>query len=236
MGRWMRGWYGLSLLGAIVTGVHAEDGRGPQVAQQVVHLSAQAAQEVPQDWLQLTLSTTREGTDAAGVQAQLKEALDVALLQARRAAQPGSVLVRTGRFSLTPRRVRDNRSLTWQGSVELLLEGRDFATLSKLAGGLQTLVVSQSQFSLSREALTALETQVQAQAIERFKARASETAKAFGFSGYVLREVTLSSADAQGPSPRLMARVAMTEAEAPLPLEAGMSTVRVTVSGSVQMK
>jgi uncharacterized protein YggE len=75
-------------------------------------------------------------------------------------------------------------------------------------------------------------------AIERFKAKASEIARGFGFTGYTLREITVTAND-QGyvPRPRMMAMEAKSSAvDAPLPVEAGRSTVQVTVSGSVQMR
>ena len=99
--------------------------------------------------------------------------------------------------------------------------------------------MQQTAFSLSREARRRLESEVQAQAIERFKARAGEVAQAFGFGGYTLREVTISSAD-EAPRP-VMARALTLEAkaamaDAPLPLEAGTASVSVTVSGAVQLR
>ena len=81
---------------------------------------------------------------------------------------------------------------------------------------------------------------MQAQAIERFKARAAEVAKGFGFAGYTLREVSISSAD-QGNEmvarPRMMAMEAKAAAsDAPVPVEAGKSMVNVTVSGTIQLR
>lgn len=93
-------------------------------------------------------------------------------------------------------------------------------------------------FGLSREQRERLETQAQAQAIERFRARAGEIARAFGFTTYGLREVNLSSQE-QGPAPRprfMSLEMRSSAAEAPLPVEAGLATVQVTVSGSVQLK
>jgi predicted secreted protein len=205
----------------------------------VVSLSASGLVEAPQDWLTIRLGTVREGPDAATVQAQLKTALDAALATARAAAQPGQVEVRTGAFGLYPRHGRDGRIQGWQGTAELILEGRDTARLGTLAGRLSTLAVQQTAFSLSREARRRLESEVQAQAIERFKARAGEVAQAFGFGGYTLREVTISSAD-EAPRP-VMARALALEAkaamaDAPLPLEAGTASVSVTVSGAVQLR
>ena len=66
-------------------------------------LSASASVEVAKDLLAVTFSTTQEGTDANAVQAQLKQALDAALAEAKKAARPGQVDVQTGNFSLYPR-------------------------------------------------------------------------------------------------------------------------------------
>lgn len=206
--------------------------------QNQVQLSAQGAVEVAQDLLTITLATTREGPDPGTVQNQLKLALDAALAEARKAVQPGQFEVRTGGFSLYPRHGRDGRISTWQGSAELVLEGRDFARISAVAGRLQTLTVGQVAFGLSREQRSRVEGEAQALAIERFKAKAAEIAKGFGFAGYQLREVAVQANDlGPVPRPRMMALEARAAAsDAPLPVEAGRSTVTVSVSGTVQLK
>ena len=66
----------------------------------------------------------------------------------------------------------------------------------------------------------------------------AEIAKAFGFAGYTLREVSVSSDDS-GFQPRMygMAREARAmAADAPVPVEPGKSIVQATVSGSVQAR
>ncbi len=69
----------------------------------VVQLSASATVEVVQDVLVIQLTVTREGTDPVQVQAQLKSAVDQALAEARKNAQPEAMDVRTGQFSIGPR-------------------------------------------------------------------------------------------------------------------------------------
>jgi len=210
----------------------------PPVVQNVVQLAASASVDVQQDLLSIFLSTTREGNDPAVVQSQLKTLIDAALTQARAAALAGQLDVRTGNFSLSPRYGRDGKQIGWQGSVELVLEGRDFARISAAAGRIQELTVSGVSFGLSREQRAKVEGEAQALAIARFKARASEIARSFGFAGYSLREVNVSSND-QGisPRPRMLAMAAPAmAAEAPLPVEAGKTSVLVTVSGSVQLQ
>lgn len=205
----------------------------------VVNIAASGFMEAPQDWLSMSLNTTREGSDAGTVQNQLKQATDAALVVARANAKPQQLEVRTGQFSLYPRYDRNGKISGWQGTTELVLEGRDFALISATAGKIQTLTMGNTSFSLSRDARRKLESDVQAQAIERFKARADEVAKGFGFAGYTLREVSVSSADQEVRpfQPRAMAMEAKAAmSDAAVPVEAGKSTVNVTVSGSIQLR
>ncbi|MGS5086757.1 SIMPL domain-containing protein [Hydrogenophaga sp. A37] len=213
----------------------------PNEPANVVNIAASGFLDVPQDWLSMTLTTTREGSDAAVVQNQLKQALDAALTAAKAEAIPKQLEVRTGQLSLYPRYGSNGEINGWQGSTELVLEGRDFVRISSTAGKVQTLTMANMAFSLSREAQQKLESDVQALAITRFKARADEVAKGFGFSGYSLRELSISSADQGGGAgyPRPMAaraNVAMSSDAAPVPAEAGKSLVNVTVSGSIQLR
>lgn len=206
--------------------------------QNVAQLSASGSVEVQQDLLSVTMNTTRDGSDANTVQTQLKQALDTALAEAKKAALPGQLDVRTGNFSLYPRYGKDGKINGWQGSTELVLEGKDFARITSTAGKIQTLTLGHVGFALSREQRAKVEGEAQAQAIERFKAKASEIAKNFGFGSYTLREVAINAND-QGhtPRPRMMAMQAKAEmSDAPISVEAGKSTVLVNVSGSVQMK
>jgi predicted secreted protein len=209
------------------------------VVQNVAQLSAVGSVEVQQDLLSISMSTTRDGADASAVQTQLKQALDTALAQARQAAAPSQMDVRTGNFSLNPRYGKDGKLNGWQGSTELVLEGKDFTRITTTAGKIQTLTLANVSFALSREQRARVEGEAQTLAIERFKAKASEIAKGFGFSGYTLREVAINGND-QGPSPRpyvmsMQAKSAMA-ADSAVAVEAGKSTVIVNVSGSVQMK
>lgn len=208
--------------------------------QNVVQLSATGTVEVEQDLLVLTLGTSKEAADAATVQAQLKQALDAALAEAKRQAQPGQLDVRTGPFGLYPRYNKDGKISGWQGRAELVLEGRDFARITGAAGKIQTMAISQIAFGLSREARAKVEGEAQTQAIEQFKARATELARGFGFSGYTLREVAVNSNEmVPGPRPRMMAmeaKAASFSDAAPVPVEAGKAQVVVNISGSVQMR
>ena len=214
--------------------------------QNVLQLSAEASAEVLQDLLTITLAVTREGADAASVQSQLRQTLDAALTEARKAVRPGQLELRTGSFSLYPRYaakpVAGNSITGWQGRAELQLEGRDIAAIGALAGKLggAGLLVSRVQFGLSREAREAAEADVASRAISRFKGRAETYAKQFGFGSYSLREVAVGGGDLapqmlQQSGPRVARAMAAPGADESQPLEAGKSVVSVTVSGSIQL-
>jgi predicted secreted protein len=205
--------------------------------QNVLQLSASGTVEVQQDLLSVTLSTTRDAPEAATVQSQLKAALDAALTEARKSAQPGQLDVRTGNFTLSPRYTREGKINGWQGSTELVLEGRDFPRITQAAGRISTLTIGGIGFGLSREQRAQVETEAQSIAIENFKQKAGELAKGFGFAGYTLREVSVNANEGGPIRPRVMAAQAKSfSADAPVPVEAGKTSVVVNVSGAVQLK
>src|SRR5947209_18160770 len=110
-----------SFLGASSVAAIARAGAPPPEG--VLGLSANASVEVVKDLLSVTFSTSREGSDANAVQGQLKQALDAALAEAKKAARPGQLDVHTGNFSLYPRYANATSSgraavSGWQGSAE----------------------------------------------------------------------------------------------------------------------
>ncbi|MEO7056263.1 MAG: SIMPL domain-containing protein [Caldimonas sp.] len=215
------------------------------VVQGVVGLSASASVEVTRDLLSITFSTARDGADANAVQAQLKQALDAALAEAKKISRPGQVDVQTGAFSLFPRYAASGSAGSgrqtlngWQGSAEVIVEGRDMAAIGQLVGRITTMTVARVGYRLSREASQRVEADIAAEAIAKYRAKAAEYAKQFGFAGYVIREVNIS-ADAAGPQPLQMARMTASAMKAPgeaLAVEPGKETVTASVNGTVQLK
>ena len=205
--------------------------------QGVVSLQASASLEVTKDLLGITLNTTREGADAASVQSQLKQALDAALTEAKKVVKPGQLDVQTGGFSLSPRYTSKGVINGWQGSAELIVEGRDMQAIGQLTGRITTLTISRVAFSLSRELREKTESEVSAQAIARYRAKAADCAKQFGYGSYVVREVNVSGNEQpSAPTPMYRAKaMSVSASDESLPVEAGKGVVTVTVNGTVQM-
>jgi predicted secreted protein len=210
----------------------------------VLSLTTTATVEVTKDVLNLVFTTTREGTDAQAVQSGLKQALDAALAEARKIAKPGQVEVQTGNFSLyprygnpTPKSSGQPQITGWQGSAELIVQGKDAAAIAALTGRVQTMTIARVGYTLSREAREKVEADATAQAIARWRAKAAQMSQQFGYTGFTVREVSVSTNEpGGGPVPMVMlARAKSVAADESLPTEAGKGEVTATVSGSAQM-
>lgn len=203
----------------------------------VLGLQSGAELEVARDLLVVNFATTSEGPDAASVQSALRRALDAALAEARRIAKSGQVEVSAGNFNVHPRYDNKGRMSGWTGSVGMAVQGRDMTAIAQLAGRVSSLAISQVSYALSREAREKVEAEVTAQAIARFRERAAEVSRQFGYSGYAIREVQVSGGEsAPPPRPYAMRAAKADAAMESLPVEPGTGTVSVTVNGTVQMK
>ncbi len=226
------------VLGALSPGLQAQSPVPPPEPAQLLNLSASAVQQASQDWLRVVVRTTLDGADAMGVQRQLKKALDEALQQLGPQVQPRQLEVSTGAFGVQPRYSDKGRVIGWQGQADLVIEGRDFARIAQAVAQVPRMPVESAQFSLSREGRQKLEAEVQSQAVQNFRQRAQALARDFGFAGYTLRQVNVSSAER--PEPVVQARMMVTAdaapAPSPIPLVAGKDEVRITVSGSIQLR
>ena len=232
-GRWAAA-AALATLLALPAGVQAQMLPPPE---NVVNLSASASTEVANDQLTVVFSVRREGPTPAPLQTQLKQALDAALAQARRVAKPGQVDVRTGNFSLSPRYTNKGEASGWVGQAELVVEGRDVQAIAQLTSAIQTMTIARVGWSLSRDAREQVEAEMTAEAIARFRAKADQTAKLFGFTGWLLREVNVGADTPRGYAPpmALQARAKSAEMDVSLPAEGGTSTVTANAGGSVQL-
>ena len=125
-----------------------------------------------------------------------------------------------------------------QGQAELVLEGKDSQRVAQTAGRLGGMNVTSVGYGISRELLEKHEAEVTAQAIQKYRARALEYARQFGYTGYQLREVNVQATE-QGGGPRpymVQAKAQMSAAgDAAVPVEPGKGLITATVSGSVQL-
>lgn len=228
-----RTWMALALCAAIEAAAAQTPGvpvAVPRVG--VLTIEGQASAEVPLDVATVTLVTESEDQDPAALAQRINRTLDATLKEAKADTR---VNARSGGYRSFPATDREGRITAWRARAEIVLESRDFNALSALAGRLSSrMQVNGMAFALSPEARQAEEDRLVAQAIARFQARARNAAKAFGYGSYTLLEVSVNTQTPMPPRPML--RSAMVAESAPVPVEAGRTTVVVTVSGSVQLE
>lgn len=210
---------------------------GPATRLPELTLQAQAVSQVAQDTVTITLAAEAQAADQVAVGKKLTALLDETMKQAKQAK---GVKARNGAYRLWAVTNRDGKVTGWRGRAEILLESKDFAAASALAGQLsERMPIDGIAFSLSDEARSAEEKRLLVQAANAFRERALAAAQAFGFNGYRIRKIDLggSGASYAPPQPRAMAAMAA-EAKfaADVPLEADTVTVVVTVNGTIYLQ
>lgn len=226
-----------TLLGTTALAASAQTGALPPEGWQppsgVLALSADATSEVPTDVVRVTLGAEQEGAEPGAISAALSAKAGQVIDQARRVS---GVEAESGGFTIFPSTDRNGRISTWRGRAEVVLQSRDFATVSRLAGELANqMQVQNIGFSLSREARLAAERKLTDQAVAAFREKAQNTTRLFGYGSYTIRSVEVGQAGTVTPMPRAFAAKTMMAEAAPVPMEGGKAQVTVTVNGSVQM-
>ena len=125
------------------------------------------------------------------------------------------------------------RGVHWLVSVQ----GKDAASIAQLSGRIASMTIARVGYSLSKETREKVEADVTAQAIAQWRIKAQQMSQQFGYSGYVVREISVATNEpGGGMQPMTMARARVSSAaDESLPTEAGKGEVGATVSGSAQM-
>lgn len=216
-----------------VSGAAAQTGQPPFY--NVVTLEASATADVASDTLTVTLFTEEQGPDPGQLASKVNARIEQALAKAK--AEP-KVEARSGNYQTSPIYDRGSQITGWRIRAEIVLESRDLKAISALAGQLQPLLkLSSMTFSLSRRAREAAEATLTNEALARFQEKAGAIAKALGFPGHALGQISVRTEGPVMHTPMFRAAaVGMAEGAAPpgpVPVEAGKSAVTVFVSGSV---
>ncbi len=198
-----------------------------------VQLQAQQLESVSNDTMHVTLNTSGEARDPAGLAARINEDMEWALGIAKRQA---GVTAGTGGYQTYPV-YKDNVLKGWRGEQSLELEGRDSRVMSRLVGELQEkLQVKSMSFSVSDEKRAEVENRLISRALDAFKARAAIVVGNLHATGYRIVDITISTSSQRPPAPYPVARMAATmQAESRVAVEAGESNVSVMVSGTVEL-
>lgn len=199
-----------------------------------LNLSASAERQVENDRMIAVLAIEIRAPEARDAAAEVNQRMQAALQRVE--AHADALDYRTLDYSTQAIQDRNDRSqiAAWRVQQSLELESSDFDRLTDLVGILQDdgLAVRQIRFSVAPETREMHREDLINQAMDTWKERARVMARALGASH--LRPLEMELIDDRYSGPQPMALRAMTEA-APAPaLEAGHSTLSVTVRGQAQ--
>lgn len=228
----------------VIPGAFAAAPPGPaEDRSTLLKLTAHAQTEVQNDLMTVHLNIERRAEDAteaaADVNRLMRETLD-------RVAEVPEIDARSISYSTAPIYDRNGarertdpwaaqdriQPVAWQVTQVLELKGQDFDRLTTLTGELQDrgLAITQIRFSLSPEIQRLHREALVTEAIERWQRTARDMGTALGASYLLPEELTLHDDGAPGPRPMFASARHQDAVPAPA-LEAGQSTLRVTVSG-----
>lgn len=197
-------------------------------------LTGKAERQVANDHMTVLMTTEARAPEAAEAAATVNRNMEAAL---ERAAEQDDIEARTIGYSTRAIHDADDRSCinAWQVQQNLELTSSDFDTLTELVGALQQrdLTVSQIRFSLSTEARQEHREAMIEEAMEDLKEQARLIARSLGATHLRTLEVELPDDHYDRPQP-MMAMRAMDESASQPSLEAGHSTLNLSVRGRLQ--
>ena len=188
---------------------------------------------VTNDLMRATVYTETTAATPDEVARKVKATMAEALVIAK--SQTG-VTVKSGSTNTYPVYAKGGRTIdNWRMRSELLLESRDTGTLSALVGKLQShLAVGNLQYLPAPETRRKMEDDATQEALEAFRSKAERIAAAMKKT-YRIRQMNIGSSGQFAP-PRLAYRAAALSAEAaPMPVEAGETTLTIDISGQIEL-
>lgn len=198
-----------------------------------IDLTAEASRSAPNDLARATLFAEAVGAAPAEAARKVNTAIGEALAVAR--GNP-RIKVQTGSTSTYPVYAKGGKIESWRMRSEMSLESMDTAALSELVGKLQGgLGVAGISLMPSPETRRKAENEATLDAIAAFRARAKLVADALG-KAHRIKHLSIGAQGYRPPMPMMRAAPAAMAADmAPIPVEAGESTVSISISGQIEI-
>ncbi|MCP5268683.1 MAG: SIMPL domain-containing protein [Zoogloeaceae bacterium] len=202
------------------------------LAATTVDLSAEASQPAANDLARATLfaevNSPSPGDAANKVNGLINNAISTA-------KKYGRVKVSSGNTHTYPVYAKDRKIESWRMRSEIQLESSDTASLSELIGKLQrTLGVAGITLSPASETRKKAESAAMIEAIAAFKERAKIIADTLG-KPYRIKHLSVGNQSYRPPTPMLRAAPMAAMEAAPMPVEAGESSISVTINGQIEL-
>lgn len=205
----------------------------PEPTYDRISLSASAEREVENDLLVAVLFAEHQAPRQQTVSREVNTAIRWALEISK--ATDG-IKVQTMHYNTSP--LYDKKIITgWRARQSIRLESKDSDALSDLIGALQQRLSIQSvNYAVSKAARDLVEESLTAEALAQYRRRAELVTKELGRKSYRIVQLNINS---QGAHPRQIAYatrgIAAMEQSAGPAIEAGVQSVSVNVSGTIEV-
>jgi predicted secreted protein len=198
-----------------------------------ISLAASVEREVENDLLVAILFVERQGRRQQTVSNEVNEAIRWALDKSK---QSGGVKVQTTQYSTSP--LYNKTVITgWRARQSIRLESTEADQLSDLIGELQErLSIGSVNYAISKASRDLVEESLISEALARFGRRADLVTRDLGRKGYRIVQININTQGGR-PAPiayQTRAVAAMEKSVAPA-IEAGVQTVTVNVSGTIEI-
>ncbi len=200
-------------------------------------LESTVTTQVTPDMAVIVMAVDKEGTDTAALTSETNQILTKALADAK--ATPG-VQASSGGYNTSQIYNNKGQRTGWHVRAELILKSKDFGSLGKLAGKLSSAMqIAQNSFELSPELKASEEQGLIERGIAAMQQKAKAAVKSLGYKDFVVREITLGSAQVQfnqQMNVRVASMAKMDGGGEAMPIESGRVNLQLSVSGQLTMK
>ncbi len=197
-----------------------------------IDLGAEASRTAANDLARATLFAEATGTAPGDAAKKVNALIGEALATAKGYAK---VKVQSGSTQTYPVYAKGGKVESWRMRSELALESGDTAALSELIGKLQaSLGLAGIALMPAPDTRRKAEADATLDAITAFRGRAKLVADALG-KPYRIKHMSIGQQGYRPPTPMMRAAPAAAMDAAPMPMEAGESTVSVSISGQIEI-
>jgi len=192
-------------------------------------------QEVANDEITVTMGVERNNQDATKLANEINQLIISANATIKKFP---TVKSSTSDYSIRPVYSRDKQLDHWRGASSITLKSQNIKDMVALVQILQkTLLIKSTRYNVSAERKEKIENGMIEAALKKFNARAEMVSKGMGFKKYRLVNININNS---GSPPRPVYAMASSRAVSaditPPTFESGQSTLKVIVSGTIEME
>ena len=202
----------------------------------VINFSVNSSTEVTNDEATARFSKEAQAKDAAVLATALNPTVNQALAIAKKYP---SIFASTGNQSSYPRYDNKGKMNGVQGSAGIVLKSQNIDELSRAIAEIQVLMtLDDLSFNVSNAQIERTNQRLMGETVTKFRAQADTISSAWGAKSYRLVQADMNSQSYQREPVYARMEMVATASDASAPqqqLQAGESTVRYTINGTIQL-